>query len=123
MEKKHGANLELALMQANSYVGGTITSNKIDKWKTVEGLGAGGIFEGDCEITIFGDTYDISYKSPTDGVVLYTFKKRQKPEYDLVPQAEISYVPVIPLAFVSVGQLVGGIPSPGSPYPWHQQIN
>ena len=45
-EIKHGANLELALKQANSYVGGTITSNKIDKGKTVEGVGSRRNFRG-----------------------------------------------------------------------------
>ena len=123
-EIKHGENPKIAKDQANSYVGGTITSRKIDKGKLVKDLGDGGIFEGSCSIVIFGDIYDISYNSPTDGVVLYEFNKRQEQEYELVPQTEKSYAPMIPFAFVPVpaGQPVGGFFPPGALYPWVQQV-
>ena len=86
-EVKHKRSSALALPQAISYVGGMTTQKE-----AITGLGAAGTFEGSFIINCMGESYIVSYYSPTDGVVLYDVQQMESQ----VKQPKYTYLPFAP---------------------------
>ena len=86
-EVKHKASKPLALPQAKSYVGGKPTHGPV-----ITGLGDAETFKGSFIINCMGESYEVTFSTPADGVVLYDVQ--QKAKLDLQP--DYTYLPFAP---------------------------
>ncbi len=86
-EVKHKSSLPLALPQAESYLEGKPTYGPV-----IEKLGNAGAFKGSFIIFCMGESYEVTFSTPLEGVVIYDVQQKDNPEL----QPKYSYLPFAP---------------------------